>query len=99
MAFRVTPERGRGTCARRTPGGNIFAELVVTFASRGTVTLTTFGPPSAAHAYVITPTDDTLQGGSTDIYRLEQLQRGNEPLFNLGNTCAPEGEPTTTTTT
>ena len=43
--------------------GNIFAELVVTFAGRGTVTLTTFGPPSAAHAYVITPTDDTLARG------------------------------------
>ena len=79
--------------------GNIFASLTVTFETAGTVTLTVFGPPTAAHAYVTTPTDDTLLGGSADIYRLISLLRQNEPFFNLSHTCAPAPTTTTTTTT
>jgi hypothetical protein len=79
--------------------GNIFASLTVTFETAGTVTLTVFGPPTAAHAYVTTPTDDTLLSGSADIYRLISLLRQNEPFFNLSHTCAPAQTTTTTTTT
>jgi LPXTG-motif cell wall-anchored protein len=79
-----------------TPG-NIFDNLTVTFDSLGPVTLTTFGPPSDAHAYVYTPTDDTLETGAADILREVNLLRGNEPSFNLSHTCA--GPPATTTTT
>jgi len=78
--------------------GNIFASLTVTFETAGTVTLTMFGPPSAAHAYITTPTDDTLLGGSAEIYRLISLLRQNEPFFNLSHTCAPPAQTTTTTT-
>jgi len=64
--------------------GNIFESLTVEFATAG-VTLTTFGPPSSAHAYVFTPTDDTLEGGVADVLRRVDLLRANEPLFNLSH--------------
>jgi hypothetical protein len=81
---------------------NIFDTLTVTFATAGTVTfsaITDFGPPSQAHAYVYTATDDTLTGGVATIGRLavaDPLQ-GNDPEFNLSHTCASTEEPTTTT--
>src|SRR6476660_1355800 len=47
---------------------NIFNTLAVTFQTAGTVNLGTsvsdFGPPSDAHAYVYTSTGDTLLAGS-----------------------------------
>ena len=51
---------------------NVFDTLTVTFQSFGTVTLsavTDFGPPSNAHAFVVTPTDDTLTAGTATIGR------------------------------
>jgi hypothetical protein len=80
---------------------NVFDTLTVTFQSAGQVTLTTgFGPPSTAHAYVFTPTDDTLLAGSSTIGRRQTapLQAGNDPQFNLSQTCASTSPPTTTTT-
>jgi hypothetical protein len=76
--------------------GNIFAEIVIRFAEAGDVTLRFFGPPSAAHAYFTTPTDDTLLTGLADIFRRANLERGNDPSFNLSHTCAPAELPTTT---
>lgn len=81
---------------------NIFDTLTVTFQTAGIVNLTTgFGPPSAAHAYVYTPTDDTLTDGSATIGRLAgaDVLRGNDPQFNLSHTCASTEPPTTTTST
>jgi hypothetical protein len=83
---------------------NIFASLTVEFASAGVVTLTTFGPPNLAHAWITTPTDDTLLGppdalAEADIFRLIVANRGNEPNFNLSHTCfVPQQETTTSTT-
>jgi len=79
--------------------GNIFQTITVTFATADSVTLTVFGPPSDAHAYFTTPTDDVLLNGNADILREVSLVRGNEPFFNLSHTCAPPVETTTTTST
>jgi hypothetical protein len=79
--------------------GNIFESITVTFATAGTVTLTAFGPPSDAHAYFTTPTDDVLLSGNADILREVSLLRGNESSFNLSHTCAPPVDTTTTTST
>jgi LPXTG-motif cell wall-anchored protein len=85
---------------------NVFNTLTVTFQSAGTVTLaaavTDFGPPSNAHAYVFTPTDDILTGGVATIGReiSAPAGRANDPGFNLSHTCAsPEAPATTTSST
>jgi hypothetical protein len=81
---------------------NVFDTLDVTFQSAGIISLSTgFGPPSAAHAYVYTPTDDTLLAGTSTIGRRQTapLQAGNDPQLNLSHTCASTSPPTTTTTT
>jgi hypothetical protein len=83
--------------------GNIFDDLTVTFASGRVVNLSAageFGPPSQAHVYITTPTDDVLQNGHGDIFRDGLLQRANDPLFNLSHTCVgPDASTTTTTST
>ena len=78
---------------------NIFVSLTVRFAAAGEVTLTTFGPPSGAHGWIATPTDDVLLDGFAD--GAERNGDGFPPLFNLSHTCAAPGvvPPTTTTTT
>jgi hypothetical protein len=84
---------------------NVFDTLTVSFASGLTVNLgaalTDFGPPSNAHAYVITPTDDTLLSGSATIGRDVNAAAGraNDAQFELSHTCASQTQPTTTTTT
>ena len=83
---------------------NVFDTLMVTFQTAGPITLsavTEFGPPSNAHAYVFTPTDDTLTAGSATIGREIAADPliANDPQFNLSHTCASTTQPTTTTTT
>jgi hypothetical protein len=87
---------------------NVFDTLTVTFASAGTITLdqiTEFGPPHQAHAYIYTPTNDTLTAGTATIGRrtLAPPEAFNDSQFNLSHTCAsappPPTEPTTSTTT
>jgi hypothetical protein len=82
---------------------NVFNTLTVTFQTAGTVTLgalSDFGPPNNAHAYVFTPTDDTLLAGDANIGRLISAPpaRSNDAQFNLSHTCASPDAPTTTTT-
>ena len=72
---------------------NIFQSLTVNFATAGTVTTTAFGPPSAAHAYIYTPTDDTLLGGQGDILRSVNAEADNEDQFNLSHTCYAPPDP------
>ena len=75
---------------------NVFDVLRVTFQSAGLITLTTFGPPSAAHAYVFTPTDDTLLAGDANIGELPGSPVTlREQRFNLSHTCASPLAPTT----
>lgn len=83
-----------------TPG-NIFATMVVTFATAGPVTVVfpAFGPPSDAHAWVYTDIDDTLLNGVSTIFREDTLLRSNESSFNLSHTCFVPAQETTTTTT
>jgi hypothetical protein len=79
-----------------------FNSLTLTFASAGTVNMVTgFGPPSAAHAYVFTPTDDTLTSGSATIGRriAADPTAPNDSQFNLSHTCAAPAAPATTTAT
>lgn len=93
----ILPQNDRSLYAP-TPD-NIFVDLTVQFASAGTVRLTSFGPPSAAHAWIATPTDDVLLDGFAD--GAERNGDGFPPLFNLSHTCAAPGvtPPVTTTTT
>jgi hypothetical protein len=65
------------------PGNGNFVTLSVTFASAGTINMSgdDFGPPDDSHAYVTTPTDDTLLAGSATI------TGGNKDEFNLSHTC------------
>jgi LPXTG-motif cell wall-anchored protein len=75
---------------------NVFDVLRVTFQSAGLITLTSFGPPSAAHAYVFTSADDTLLAGDANIGELPGTPLGlREPQFNLSHTCASPLTPTT----
>jgi hypothetical protein len=82
---------------------NVFDTLSVTFQTAGTVNLgaalSDFGPPSNAHAYIFTSTDDTLLAGTATIGRdlNAAAGRANDPQFNLSHTCV--GPPVTTTTT
>jgi LPXTG-motif cell wall-anchored protein len=78
---------------------NIFTSLTAEFLVAGTVTITTFGPPAAQHAYISTPTDDILIDAEADG---ASLTPGTFPTaFNLSHTCAsadpiPIPPPTTT---
>jgi hypothetical protein len=77
---------------------NIFVSLTVTFRSAGVVTLTTFGPPHAAHGWITTPTDDVLLDGYAD--GAERVGDGFPAQFNLSHTCAsPEVVPPPAPTT
>jgi hypothetical protein len=80
---------------------NAFNEVHVTFQAAGEVTVTTaFGPPSAAHVFIFTPTDDRIVSGSARIGRLQTTTSlGNDTQFNLVHTCVSNEPPTTTTTT
>jgi hypothetical protein len=97
----ILPESVLADPVSSTPR-NIFDTLTVTFATAGPITLSAigdFGPPSQAHAYVYTPTNDTLTAGVATIGRLlvtDPLLL-NDPKFNLSHTCASTEPPTTTT--
>jgi hypothetical protein len=77
---------------------NVFDVLRVRFQNAGPVVTEAFGPPSAAHAFVFTPTDDVLLGGNASIGRAINRLGGNDPQFNLSHTCWSPTQPTTTTT-
>jgi LPXTG-motif cell wall-anchored protein len=82
---------------------NVFDTLTVTFASFGIVTLdqvAQFGPPHQAHAYIYTPTNDTLLAGTATVGRRDSapVQATNDSQFNLSHTCASTEPPTSTTT-
>lgn len=93
----ILPQKDRSLYAPNPD--NIFVSLTVRFAAAGEVTLTAFGPPSAAHGWIATPTDDVLLDGFAD--GAERNGDGFPPLFNLSHTCAAPGvvPPATTTTT
>jgi hypothetical protein len=60
-----------------------FVSLSTTFEDAGTITTTTFGPPDDGHAYVYTPTDDTLTAATATV-------TGGDPekvMFVLSHTC------------
>jgi hypothetical protein len=73
----------------------IFTSLTLFFQNAGTVTVTSFGPPDAMHAYVSTPTDDVLLGGVADGATTEDPSTFPE-TFNLSHTCASQQGTTTT---
>jgi hypothetical protein len=71
------------------PGNDaVFVSLTVTFEDAGTITITDFGPPSDKHAYVYTPTADTLLSGTATI------SGGDEKFFVLSHTCNGGGTET-----
>lgn len=75
------------------PGeGGEFVSLTVQFQEAGTITTTTFGPPTAKHAYVYTPTADTLLSGTATI------TGGDAEFFVLSHTCTGGGTETETPT-
>ncbi len=73
------------------PANANFESLSVTFASAGTISADPFpgsfvSTPDASHAYIWTPTADTLQSGTAT------TDADPAPaFFNLSGTCAPQG--------
>ncbi len=64
------------------PGNDTsFVKLTVTFENAGEVVVTTFGPPTAQHAYVYTSTDDTLKSATAEV------TGGEVDWFNLSHVC------------
>jgi hypothetical protein len=83
---------------------NVFDSVTLEFATAGSVNITSFGPPSAAYAIAVTPTDDVLLNGSAD--GSESAGDGFPAFFVLAHTCytpppppPPPPDDTTTTTT
>lgn|GEM_PF-4995039 len=94
----VLPQNDRASEFSPDPA-NIFTSLTVEFRAAGEVTLTTFGPPSAMHAYIATTTDDVLIDGEAD--GATRTPPAFPPQFNLSHTCAspnPIPPPSSTTT-
>jgi hypothetical protein len=79
------------------PANENFTSLSVTFLSAGTISANPFpgvafvASPDSSHAYVWTPTADTLLAGSG-------MTDGTKTEFNLSHVCAPDSGPTPTTT-
>lgn len=67
-----------------TGGEAVFVQLTTTFQEAGVIVTDTFGPPDAKHAYVYTPTDDTLLSAVAQV-------SGGDPeavQLQLSHTCA-----------
>jgi hypothetical protein len=68
------------------PGSDAsFVTLTTTFENAGEIVTTTFGPPTDQHAYVYTPTDDTLVSATAEV------TGGDVTFFNLSHVCAGGG--------
>lgn len=81
----------------------VFVSLTVTFSPGGTQTITTFGPPSAKHAFAGSAAGATLESASAIV----KTETGKTKVlwFNLSHTCpatgpspspSPSGTPTGT---
>jgi|GEM_PF-4036597 len=76
------------------PSNENFTSLSVAFAGAGTFSASPFpgttfvSHPDASHAYIWTPTADTLVSGSATI-----AGEANQDFFNLSSTCAPAQAP------
>lgn len=74
------------------PGNNNFTSLSVTFASAGTFSADPFpgtvfvASPDNSHAYIWTPTDDTLTAGTA-------TSDGENSFFNLSHVCPGSADP------
>jgi hypothetical protein len=62
-----------------------FVTLTTNFQTAGTIVTTVFGPPTDKHAYVYTPTDDTLLSASAEV------SGGEDEFFNLSHVCTGGG--------
>jgi len=76
------------------PANEDFTSLSVTFASAGTFSADPFpggvfvADPDNSHAYIWTPTPDTLLGGSATS-ETKDGEPGTQTKFNLSHVCAP----------
>jgi hypothetical protein len=81
---------------------NVFNRLKINFETAGDVYIfdfNEFGPPSAAHAYVFTRSDDTLLTGEAHVSRRQRVSgQLDETEFRLRDTCASTSLPGATTT-
>jgi hypothetical protein len=79
-------------------GDDIFAALTAVFQATGTQTLTTFGPPDAGHAWVITGEDDVLLGAAADVFSTDPIAwSGEGETFDLLHACYVGTDQSTTT--